>query len=255
LLNALAVLDSLDGVAVLLTTDEETGSGTSRDLIEQTALATRAALVFEGAADGAVKTQRKGVSMYELHVRGVAAHAGVEPEKGVNATLELAHQALAIAALATPAAGTTVTPTVASSGTTGNTVPAEAQLFVDVRAETAVEQQRVDTALRSLTPVLPGAALRLEGSPNRPPLERRMSAELYTRARRIASELGLAPLGEIAVGGGSDGNFTAGVGVPTLDGLGPVGGGAHARSEHIVVDEMPRRAAVAAALVADLLRD
>ncbi|MDX6224769.1 MAG: glutamate carboxypeptidase [Frankiales bacterium] len=254
LLHALAVLDSLDGVAVLLTTDEETGSPSSRALIEETALAAGAALVLEGAADGAVKTQRKGVSMYELHVRGLAAHAGVEPEKGVNATLELAHQALAIAELQAVDVGTTVTPTVAHAGTTTNTVPAEARLSVDVRAETAAEQWRVDAALHALTPVLLGAVLRLEGAPNRPPLERRMSVELFDRACALAADLGLDPLAEISVGGGSDGNFTAGIGVPTLDGLGAVGGGAHARSEHIVVAELARRSALVSALVAELLR-
>lgn len=254
LLHALAVLEDLDGVAVLLTTDEETGSATSRALIEQTARQTRAALILEGAADGAVKTQRKGVSMYRLDITGRAAHAGVEPEKGVNATVELAHQVLAIADLADPSAGTTVTPSVTRAGTTTNTVPARAALDVDVRAVTAAEQWRVDEAMRALRPAHPQASLAWSGGPNRPPLERAMAVQLYDRARVIADALGLQPLQEIAVGGGSDGNFTAGVGVPTLDGLGAVGGGAHAESEHVVIDEMPRRAALLAALVEDLLR-
>ena len=255
ILHALSTLDDLDGVAVLLTTDEETGSETSRALIEQTAAGTRAALVCEGAGNGgALKTQRKGVSMYELTVDGRAAHAGVEPEKGINASVELAHQVLAITALADSAAGTTVTPTTAVSGTSGNTVPGQARLHVDVRAVTAAEQQRVDAALRALLPVLAGAELTWAGGPNRPPMERALAADLYTRAARIAAELGLDPVAEIAVGGGSDGNFTAGIGVPTLDGLGPVGGGAHAEGEHVVVSELPRRAALLAELVATLQR-
>jgi glutamate carboxypeptidase len=254
LLHALSALDDLDGVTVLLTTDEETGSPTSRALIEETARGAAAALVLEGAADSAVKTQRKGVSMYELRVQGRAAHAGVEPEKGVNASVELAHQILAVTGVADSAAGTSVTPTRMRAGTTGNTVPAEATLFVDVRAFTSAEQQRVDDELHALRPVLPGAELVLTGGPNRPPLERRMAADLYERACSIATRIGLEPLAEIAVGGGSDGNFTAGVGVPTLDGLGAVGGGAHAEGEHIVVDEMARRGALVSELVAELTR-
>jgi glutamate carboxypeptidase len=254
LLHALAVRDDLDGVSVLLTTDEETGSPTSRALIEDTARGAAAALVLEGAADGAVKTQRKGVSMYQLQVSGRAAHAGVEPEKGVNATVELAHQALAISALNDPERGTTVTPTVARAGTTGNTVPAEATLSVDVRATTAAEQRRIDDRMRALAPALDGARLHLDGGPNRPPLERHMAADLYVRACRIAERLGLDPIAEIAVGGGSDGNFTAGIGVPTLDGLGAVGGGAHAEGEHVVVVELARRGALLSELVGELSR-
>lgn len=253
ILHGLSTLDSLDGVAVLLTTDEETGSVTSRALIEQTAAGARAALVCEGAGDGgALKTQRKGVSMYELTVAGRAAHAGVEPEKGVNAAVELAHQILAICGIADPGQGTTVTPTRAGAGTTGNTVPDRAALHVDVRAVSAAEQQRVDTALRRLPARLPGAVLSWSGGPNRPPMERVMAAELYTEAARIADDLGIGPVAQIAVGGGSDGNFTAGIGVPTLDGLGPVGGGAHAEGEHVVVAELGSRAALLAGLVAAL---
>lgn len=253
LFHGLATLDDLEGVAVLLTTDEETGSATSRALIEETARGARAALVCEGAGDGgALKTARKGVSMYELAIHGRAAHAGVEPEKGVNASVELAHQVLTITALSAPELGTTVTPTAARSGTTGNTVPGEARLQVDVRADSTAEQQRVDAALRALAPQL-DSRLVWSGGPNRPPLEAVMAAELFTRASSVAQDLGLGPLHEIAVGGGSDGNFTAGVGVPTLDGLGPVGGGAHAEGEHVVVPELARRAALLAGLVADLL--
>jgi glutamate carboxypeptidase len=252
-LHALSVLPDLTGVRVLITTDEEVGSPTSRALIEETVRGAAAALVLEPSAAGALKSARKGVSMYELVVTGRAAHAGLEPEKGVNAGLELAHQLLTLESVADAPAGTTVTPTLLSAGTTTNTVPAKATVAIDVRAMTEAEQSRVDQVLRGLRPVLPGAGLELLGGPNRPPLQPTASAELLTRARRLAEELGLPPLLDVAVGGGSDGNFTAGVGVPTLDGLGAVGDGAHAEGEYVVVSAMPERAALVAALVADLL--
>jgi o-succinylbenzoate synthase len=156
LFHALAALDDLDGVTVLVTSDEETGSRSSRPLIEDEARRTAAVLVLEASEGGALKTARKGVSTYDLRVTGLAAHAGLEPHRGVNATVELAHQVLAISGLGDQEAGTTVTPTVAASGTTRNTVPASAEVLVDVRAETAAEQARVDTAMRGLTPALAG---------------------------------------------------------------------------------------------------
>lgn len=252
-LYALAMLDDLDGVAVLMTTDEEIGSPTSRALVEDTARGLNATLVLEPSAAGALKTARKGVSNYVLHVTGRASHAGLEPEKGVNALVELAHQVLAACDLARPALGTTVTPTVAAAGTTGNVVPAAASMTLDVRAETDAEQQRVDVALRSLTPALAEAGLRLDGEINRPALPGSSSAQLYARAQQLAGDLGLPPLEGATVGGGSDGNFTAGIGVPTLDGLGAVGDGAHAEGEHVVLAAMPERAALVAALVTDVL--
>ncbi|MFJ2585285.1 M20/M25/M40 family metallo-hydrolase [Streptomyces sp. NPDC087538] len=189
-----------------------------------------------------------------MTVAGRAAHAGLEPHKGVNTTTELAHQVLALSALADPAAGTTVTPTVASSGTIRNTVPDTARLMVDVRVATAAEQDRVDRAVRGLPPVLDGASLTFSGGPDRPPLPTSASAGLFELARAHYAELGFGPLRGVAVGGASDGNLTAGVGTPTLDGLGAVGGGAHADDEHVVVAELPRRAALVARLVAALLR-
>lgn len=249
--HALARLDDLTGVRFLVTTDEEVGSPTSRALVEDTARGARAALVLEPAANGAVKTARKGVSMYTLRVRGRAAHAGLEPERGANAAVELAHQVLAVGGLGRD--GTTVTPTVLSAGTTVNTVPAEASVAIDVRSFDPEEQRRVDEALRSLTPRTDGTSLELLGGINRPPLPPSAARDLYARARRVAEDLGMPPLAEIAVGGGSDGNVTAGIGVPTLDGLGAVGNGAHAEGEHVVVDAMPQRTALLAALVADLL--
>lgn len=254
LFHALAVLEDLDGVSVLLTGDEEIGSPASRTLIEAEARRTRAVLVLEASEGGALKTARKGVSGYELHITGRAAHALLEPHRGINTTTELAHQVLALSTLADPATGTTVTPTVASSGTTRNTVPDTARLLVDVRVETAAEQDRVDRAVQDLSPVLAGASLKLSGGPDRPPLQTSASAELFALARSHYAELGFGTLRGVAVGGGSDGNLTAGAGTPTLDGLGAVGGGAHADDEHVLVAELPRRAALVASLVASLVR-
>jgi glutamate carboxypeptidase len=254
--HALAVLGVPGGVTLLVTGDEEVGSLSSRGLIEAEAAGCLAVLVLEGSApDGSVKTERKGTSLYQVRAVGRAAHAGNHPELGVNATIELAHQVLAVSAIADPSRGTTVTPTALSSGTTSNTVPAAGAFAVDVRAWDAAEQERVDAAMRSLRPVLPGSVLEVTGGPNRPPLAASASAGLFARASALAAELGLAPLTSAAVGGGSDGNFTAGLGTPTLDGLGAVGGGAHADDEHVLVAELPRRAALLAALIDDLLAD
>lgn len=254
--HALAGLDERDGVTILLTGDEELGSPSSRGLIEAEARAAEAALVLEASADGgAVKTERKGVSLYDVRVLGRAAHAGLEPESGVNATVELAHQVVQVAALGRPASGTSVTPTAARAGSTTNTVPAEGSFAVDVRVRTLAEQDRVDAAMRSLSAVLPGARLEVTGGPNRPPLEAAASAELLERARSLAVRLEMSVPPGAAVGGASDGNFTAGVGTPTLDGLGAVGGGAHADHEHVLVDALPGRTALLRALVSDLLAE
>ena len=252
-LHALAGLDDLEGVAVLVTTDEEVGSPTSRELIESTARGCAAVLVLEPSAGGALKTGRKGVSNYELVVHGRAAHAGLEPEKGANAAIELAHQVLALAEVANADVGTTVTPTVVSAGTTTNTVPALARVAVDVRALEPDEQARVDRALRALTAHVPGCTLELLGSVNRPPLAPASSAALFARAQQLATDLGLPPLQGAHVGGASDGNFTAGLGIPTLDGLGAVGDGAHAEGEYVLVESMAPRSQLVRALVQDLL--
>ena len=241
------------GVTLLVTGDEELGSPSSRELVEDEARAAEAALVLEASADGALKTERKGVSLYEVVVRGRAAHAGLEPEVGVNATLELAHQALAVAGLGDPHAGTTVTPTLARAGATTNTVPADGSFSVDVRVRSTAEQDRVDQAMRALRPVLDGAVVSVLGGPNRPPLEGASSADLLARARVVAVRLGLPEPTAVAVGGASDGNFTAGVGTPTLDGLGAAGGGAHADDEHVLVSEILGRTALLRGLVEDLL--
>lgn len=246
--HALAGLGSLDGVTLLVTGDEEVGSITSSRLIQDTARGPAAAFVMEASADGgALKTVRKGTSLYTVNVHGKAAHAGLEPEKGANAGIELAHQILAIAGLG--AGATTVTPTVLSGGSTLNTVPAFASVGVDVRVAEVAEQERVDAAMHALRPVVPGTRLDVVGGPNRPPLEASMSASLFALAQELAAGLGLPALTSASVGGASDGNFTAGVGCPTLDGLGAVGGGAHADHEHVLVAELPSRTALLRALI------
>ena len=251
-LAALTGLKRLDGLGLLLTTDEEIGSPTSRALIEETARGARAVFVLEPGVAGALKTERKGVSMYEISLVGKAAHAGLEPEKGVNAVIELAHLVLGLQDLARPELGTTVTPTVATGGTTRNSVPESASVFVDVRATTIVEQERVHAELTSRQPVLSGATVVVNGGPNRPPLERTASGALFERAAAIAQRLGQPELGEVFVGGGSDGNFTAGLGIPTLDGLGAIGDGAHARHEHVLADTMAPRAELLRELIAEV---
>lgn len=254
MLHAVAALPEANGVTLLITGDEETGSATSRELIEAEAKQHDAVLVLEPSdVGGALKTARKGVSQYEVQVRGRASHAGLAPAEGINATVELAHQVLAIADIADEAAGTTVTPTTAASGTSGNTVPAAASVDIDVRAWTAREQRRVDERLRALTPTLCGARLEVHGGVNRLPMEEDTSRSLFEMASTAAHGLGLPPLRSRAVGGGSDGNLTAALGIPTLDGLGAVGGGAHSEDEHVVVSELPGRTALIHALVATLL--
>lgn len=253
-LHAIAALDGRDGVTLLVTGDEEIGSPSSRALIEDEARGCVAALVLEAAGPGgALKTERKGVSRYDVLVEGRAAHAGLEPERGVNATIEVAHQVLAVAALGDAERGTTVTPTRLDAGTTINTVPAAAGFGVDVRVRDDAEQQRVHTAMAGLAAVLPDARVRVVGGPNRPPLAADATADLFDRAASVAERLGLEPLTSLAVGGASDGNFTAGVGTPTLDGLGAVGGGAHSPDEHVVVAQLLPRTRLLAALLTELL--
>ncbi|MFJ8404857.1 M20 family metallopeptidase [Streptomyces microflavus] len=274
--HALASLRTLEGVCVLVNGDEEIGSPTSRELIEEAARGSVAAFVLEasGDRDGALKTARKGSSRYEVTVHGRAAHAGLDPEKGVNAAVEAAHQVLAIAGIGAAVAGgaggsgvagdsgatgggagtSTVTPTLLSAGSTPNTVPARARIAVDVRVPTSAAQDHIDTLLRGLTPRTPGARLEIRGIGGRPPMEPGASAELFALASRIARELGQSPLRGIAVGGVSDGNCTAAVGCPTLDGLGAVGAGAHADDEYVEVASMIPRSRLLAELITRTLR-
>jgi glutamate carboxypeptidase len=248
--------DAVDGVTLLVTGDEEIGSLTSRELIEAEATGCEAVLVLEAAGPGgALKTARKGVSLYGVTAVGKAAHAGLEPEKGINASIEIAHQIPLIAAMEDASLGTTVTPTRLVADTTVNTVPARARVEVDVRATTVAEQRRIDNAMRSLAPHLPGAQIEISGGINRPVMERTSAADLYERAVRLAPQAGIGDLKEIAVGGASDGNFKAGIGVPTLDGLGAVGGGAHAADEHVLVDHIVPRTALVALLIQEILTE
>lgn len=250
LLHAVAELDDRSGVEVLITSDEELGSSTSRSLIEEIARRSAAAFVLESAATPtSLKVGRKGTGWYRLDVVGRAAHAGLEPAKGANALVELSHLVLALETIARPGSGTTVTPTLARAGTASNVVPAAASLTVDVRVTEPDEAQRVDDAIRALVTTVPGTTLTVHGGPNRPPMPPSSGAALCATASRLSQELGLGPLEGISVGGGSDGNFTAAVGCPTLDGLGAVGGGAHAEGEWVSTSAMPERAALLAALI------
>jgi glutamate carboxypeptidase len=239
---------------VLFTADEEVGSPGSRPIIEELAGDARISYVLESPLPGGtLKTARKGTGDYHLRIVGRAAHAGVEPQKGISAVHELAHQVLALHALNDYAVGTTVNVGVVKGGTRPNVVAASAEADVDVRVATLAEADRLDAAIRGLRPHLPGAELVIEGGLNRPPMERSPAmGELFERARAIAAAMGVPELREGSTGGGSDGNFTAALGVPTLDGLGPEGEGAHAAHEHVLVDSLPRRAALLAGLLAEV---
>ena len=254
-IHAVASLPEPTGVELLFTADEEVGSGASRALIEQRAGACGAVLVLEpAAAGGALKTGRKGTGTFELVVHGRASHAGLEPEKGVNALVEAARQVVVVAGLGRPDVGTTVTPTIASAGTADNVVPAEARVRIDVRVTELTEADRLAAAMDALAPVDPAARLEVLGGLNRPPMPEAATAELFALARKVAADRGLPePLG-VAVGGGSDGNFTAAIGIPTLDGLGALGGGAHADDEWVDVDSLVERGELIAALVTALQR-
>jgi glutamate carboxypeptidase len=235
---------------VLFTSDEEVGSPTSRELIEQTASGAAAAYVLESPLPGGtLKTARKGTGDYFVRIQGRAAHAGVEPQKGISATQELAHQVFALHALNDYAAGTTINVGVVRGGSRPNVVAAEAEAHVDVRVQSLAEATRIDAAIRGLKPILPGAVLDIDGGLNRPPMERSPAmAALFGQAQDIAAGMGVE-LHEGSTGGGSDGNFTAALGVPTLDGLGPEGEGAHAAHEHVLTESFPRRAALVAGLM------
>jgi glutamate carboxypeptidase len=239
-------------VALVATTDEETGSATSRTLIERLAKDADAVLVFESAIDGKVKTGRKGTSMYQISVTGKAAHAGLEPEKGINATTELAKLVLQITDLANPAFGTTVVPTVMQAGTTTNTVPAQAKLDIDIRSFTMAELQRVDTAIKSLTSSV--AQVEITGGISRPPLEIASTKELYEKLEVVAKRLGMPEIGHASVGGASDGNLAAAAGAKVLDGLGAVGVGAHAPTESILLSAVEPRIKLVSAFITELLK-
>jgi len=240
-------------ITMLLTTDEEIGSGTSRDDIVAAARRSRAVLVFEPSLPGgALKTARKGCGEYELLVDGVAAHAGLDPGKGVSAIHELADQIRAIEDLADPASGVTVNVGMIEGGTRANVVAARARAVVDARALTIADANRLDAALKGLQPARSGARLTFRGGFERPPMERSPDVvRLFNLARDVATRLGRS-LDEGTAGGGSDGNFTSAAGVPTLDGLGAIGDGAHASHEHVTIADLPWRSALVAGLIGSL---
>jgi glutamate carboxypeptidase len=245
-------LQPLRNLQVLFTSDEEVGSPSSRALIESTARGAAVTFVLESPLPGGtLKTARKGTGDYLLRITGRAAHAGVEPQKGISATGELARQILALHALNDYEVGTTVNVGVVQGGTRPNVVAAAAEALVDVRVTTLAEASRIDAAIRGLQPQLAGAQLHVEGGLNRPPMERTPAmVSWFEKARSLAAAMGVE-LREGSTGGGSDGNFTAAMGVPTLDGLGAEGEGAHAAHEHVLTESLPRRAA----LMAGLLRE
>jgi glutamate carboxypeptidase len=235
---------------MLWTSDEEIGSRSSRDAIEEEARASEAVLVLEPPLPGgALKTSRKGCAGYEVVVRGIAAHAGIEPEKGASAIHELALQIPRINALQDVARGLLVNVVQAWGGARANVIPDEAHALVDIRVPSLSAWDEVNAAFAALAPVGTGTRLECHGWFDRPPLERSAGvARLYDQAREVARDLG-RDLREGGTGGGSDGNLTAALGVPTLDGLGAVGDGAHAGHEHVVISELPWRAALVAGLI------
>ena len=241
-----------ENVALVATTDEETGSATSKTLIERLAKTVQAVLVFEASLDGKVKTGRKGTAMYQVSVIGKAAHAGLEPEKGINATTELAKLVMQISALENPEFGTTAVPTVMQSGTTTNTVPALAKLDIDVRSFTMAELNRIDKSIKGLSSQV--AKVEVTGGINRPPLEISSTKELYEKLEKVAKDLGLAPIGHASVGGASDGNLAAAAGAKVLDGLGAVGMGAHAPGESIKISTVEERIKLTASFINELLK-
>lgn len=254
-IQALYALKGVSGsVALIATTDEETGSATSKDFIVKISKKAKAVLVLEAASEGKVKTGRKGTAMYHINIHGKAAHAGLEPEKGINATVEIAHIILQLAALENREHSTTVVPTLLKSGNTANTVPDHAVLDVDARSYLQADLVRVDAAIRALKPSHPGARIEILGGLNRPPMELSSTKELYERAKKVAATLGM-DLGHVSVGGASDGNFAAAAGAKVLDGLGAVGEGAHAHNEWASVKALQERSDFLRAFVLDLLND
>ena len=254
-IQALYAMQDLSGsVALVATTDEETGSATSKDFIVDLAKNSKAVLVLEAAINGKVKTGRKGTSMYQVTVHGRAAHAGLEPEKGINSTVEISHIILQLSSLENKEHGTTVVPTMLRSGNTTNTVPDKATLDIDSRSFSQAELVRVDQAIRAIKPIHPEARIEITGGLNRPPLELSATKDLYDRAEKVALGMGLK-LGHARVGGASDGNFAAAAGAKVLDGLGAVGEGAHAKNEWASVKALKERGDFLHEFVKSLLND
>ncbi len=236
-------------ITILLSCDEEVGSFTGREVVEREALKSEFCLVFEPSINGKVKTGRKGTGMFTLKAHGIPAHAGLEPEKGASAVLEISRQVEKLHTLNNLQIGTTVNVCTISGGTTTNVIPSEAECSVDVRFTSMAEAERIEDEIRNLKSFDERVSLELLGAINRPPLERNENViNLYEKARKIAIEFDYE-LGEVQVGGASDGNFVGALGVPVLDGLGLSGAGAHTLEEFVFVEDIPRRAA----LIANLL--
>ncbi|MBK9163323.1 MAG: M20 family metallopeptidase [Acidobacteria bacterium] len=229
-------------INILLSCDEEVGSYTGREYVEREAKLAEHCLVFEPSAAGRVKTGRKGTGMYVVRAHGVPAHAGLDPEKGASAILELSRQIERLHAMNSPEAGTTVNVCTASGGTTTNVIPEHAECTVDVRFTSMAEAERIDAAIKALTPVDERVSLEVTGGINRPPMERTDAVvALFEKARETAASFDYE-LGETQVGGASDGNFVGALGIPVLDGLGIAGNGAHTLNEHILVSDIAKRA-------------
>jgi glutamate carboxypeptidase len=236
-------------ITILLSCDEEIGSPTGRALVEREAAASEFCLVCEPSANGKVKTGRKGTGMFQIKARGVPAHAGLEPERGASAILEIARQIERVHALNDAEKGTTANVCTVSGGTTTNVIPEHAECSIDVRFTSMTEAERVEQAIKALKSFDARVTLEITGASNRPPMERTSAViSLYEKARSIASAFDYE-LGETQVGGASDGNFVGALGVPVLDGLGVAGGGAHTLEEFIFVDDVPKRAALLASLI------
>jgi glutamate carboxypeptidase len=255
-IQALYAMKGITGSAALVaTTDEETGSATTKDFIKEISARAKAVLVLEATLDGKVKTGRKGTAMYQIQIHGKAAHAGLEPEKGINATVEMAHAVIAVSQLENSEHGTTVVPTTLHAGNTTNTVPDLAVLDIDIRSFSMADLQRVDAAIKALVPVNPHTRYEISGGFNRPPLETTSTMALYERAEKVAQALGMSALGHASVGGASDGNFAAAAGAQVLDGLGAIGGGAHAAHEWVDISTIEERSKFLHALIKDLTNE
>jgi len=239
-------------VHFFLNPDEEVSSVAFRDEILAEAKRARAVLVLEpAAAGGALKTARKGVGEFRITVHGRSAHAGVNPAAGANAIMELTRQLVTVQSFARPERGLTLNVGKIQGGSRSNVVPECATAWIDARIPRMNDRAVIEKRIRSRKPYDRGTWLEIEGGINRPPMERKMTVALFRKARALGTALGI-DLAEATTGGGSDGNFTAALGIPTLDGLGGVGDGAHARHEHILIPELPRRAALLACLLATI---
>jgi len=238
-------------IIFLWTSDEEVGSASSRQLIETEACRSDAVFVLEPSFGprGLLKTARKGVGEAQLVVQGRASHAGLTPEEGVNAIHELAHQIARIEKWNAPRRGVSINADIIEGGTRANVIAESAGAVLDLRALRASDMRNLERQLHALRPVHKGAQLKVTGGFDRPPLERKVCATLFASAKALAKRMNLS-LGECTVGGGSDGNFTGALGIPTLDGLGAVGDGAHSNHEYVLINTMPARAALLAALLA-----